>query len=150
MTFVFQNCNILTVDYELYINQKYICKIHFSKDSSQKVDIDVIKGSIIVSMLPAYKKEKINILHNLINSFFEWLTLYLYLIITVGTRKGNISDFFEYPHLYCRKNLKLDVDNNSIIVFDFKSSIIKNNNKMKKSLQKSRNVQRLKSCQTRK
>ena len=132
MTIVFQNCNILTVDYELYINQKYICKIHFSKDSSQKVDIDITKGSIIVSMFPTYKKEKNNILYNLINSFFEWLTLYLYLIITVGTRKGNISDFCEYPHLYYGKNLKLDVDNNSIIVFDFKSSIVNNNNKIKK------------------
>ena len=132
MTIVFQNCNILTVDYELYIDQKYICKIHFSKDSSQKVDIDITKGSIIVSMFPTYKKRKTNILCNLINSFFEWLTLYLYLIITVGTRKGNISDFYEYPHLYYRKNLKLDVDNNSIIVFDFKSSIVNNNNKIKK------------------
>lgn len=132
MTIVFQNCNILNVDYELYINQKYICKIHFLKDSSKKVDIDVTKGSITVSIIPTYKKEKTNILNNLIKGFLEWLTLYLYLIITAGTRKGNVSEFCEYPHLYYGKNLKLDVDNNSMIVFDFKSSTINSNNKIKK------------------
>ena len=131
MTIVFQNCNILTVDYELYINQKYICKIHSSKDSFKKVDVDVTKGSIVVSIFPNYKKEKINILYNLINSFFELVTLYLFLIITVGTIKGNVYEFCEYPHLYYGKNLKLDVDNNSMIVFDFKSSTINSNNKIK-------------------
>lgn len=131
MTIVFQNCNILTVDYELHINEKYICDVCFSKDGTQKVNIDVAKENVLICLLPIYKKKNSNVLYNAIKVFFEWITLFLYLILTVGTRKGKVSDFYEYPHLYYGKNLKLDVDNTSIIVFDFKSSKINSNNTIK-------------------
>lgn len=102
------------------------------KKRSEKVDVDVDKGSVLVSVSPTYKKEKTNILYKLTNGFLEWLTLYFYLIITVGTKKGSVFEFCEYPSLYYGKNLKLDVDSNSIIVFDFKSSTINSNKKVKK------------------